>query len=125
VAEGARPLADGKEIVVRGEEVDAFGHPRLGGIGNVLAAEIEKRTGHEARVTILGHVQRGGTPSAFDRLLATRMGAYAADAIGRGESGIMTALRGQEIIGVPLEEVAKGIRTLDPKLYEMAKAFFG
>jgi 6-phosphofructokinase 1 len=125
VAEGAKVLADGREIMVHGEEVDAFGHPRLGGIGTVLAAEIERRTHHEARVTILGHVQRGGTPTAFDRLLATRMGAFACDLVARDESGLMAALQGQRIVGVPLEEVVGGIRALDPALYDLARTFFG
>jgi len=125
VAEGAKPLADGREIVVRGEEVDAFGHPRLGGIGQVLAREIERRTRHEARVTILGHVQRGGTPTAFDRLLATRMGAFACDLLAQGRSGQMAALRCGQIEAVPLEVAAGGIRTVDPALYDLARSFFG
>jgi ATP-dependent phosphofructokinase / diphosphate-dependent phosphofructokinase len=125
VAEGARPLADGRELSVRSDETDAFGHPRLGGISHVLAREIERRTGHEARVTILGHVQRGGTPTAFDRLLATRLGAFACDLCARGESGVMAALRGTEIVAVSLKEAAGGIRTLDPALWELARSFFG
>jgi 6-phosphofructokinase 1 len=125
VAEGAKLLADGREIAVRGEEVDAFGHPRLGGIGQVLAREIERRTRHDARVTILGHVQRGGTPTAFDRLLATRMGAFACDLLREGRSGMMAALRGGRIQAVPLAEAAGGIRPVDAALYELARSLFG
>ena len=98
VSEGATPL-EGTMTLVSGE-LDAFGHVRLGGIGDLLAKEIETRTGKEARATILGHVQRGGTPTAFDRVLATRFGLRAIDAVQEGQWGTMAALRGTDIISV-------------------------
>ncbi|MEK6608822.1 MAG: ATP-dependent 6-phosphofructokinase [Myxococcota bacterium] len=126
VAEGARVLVeDGRALAGRGDKADAFGHPRLGGIGQLVADEIERRTGVESRVTVLGHVQRGGTPTAFDRLLATRMGVMACDMAARGDFGKMAALRGQEVVPVPLGEAAAGLKTVDPALYELAKVFFG
>jgi 6-phosphofructokinase 1 len=96
VAEGARPKPD--TIPMPEEEVDRFGHVRLGGIGNLVAAEIESRTGFETRVTVLGHVQRGGTPTAFDRVLASRFGVAAVDAVHDGGGGMMTALGGGDIV---------------------------
>src|SRR2546429_897055 len=108
VAEGAVPK-EGTMAVTSGE-VDQFGHVRLGGIGNVVAEEIEKRTGFESRVTILGHVQRGGTPTAFDRVLATRFGIGAIDAVHDGDFGHMVALRAAEIIRVPLAEAVPSSR---------------
>ena len=123
VAEGAEP-AEGT-IVVQPGETDAFGHARLGGIGNVVAQELEARTGHETRVTALGHVQRGGTPTAFDRVLATRFGVAAIDAVHRGEFGVMVALRGLDVITVPIEEATAELKTLDPKIHEVAEVFFG
>jgi 6-phosphofructokinase 1 len=123
VAEGAEPI-EGTLIVQEGE-TDAFGHARLGGIGNVLAAELEKRTGFETRVTTLGHVQRGGTPTAFDRVLATRLGVAAIDAAHRAEYGVMVALRGQDIVTVPLAEATAELKTVDPKIYDVAETFFG
>jgi 6-phosphofructokinase 1 len=107
------------------KEVDAFGHVRLGGIGNVLAEEIEKRTGFETRVTILGHVQRGGSPVAFDRVLATRFGVAAVDAVTAGRFGTMVALRGTAIVEVPLQEALALPKLLDPGLYGTAELFFG
>jgi ATP-dependent phosphofructokinase / diphosphate-dependent phosphofructokinase len=123
VAEGATPM-EGTLAVVEGEK-DAFGHERLGGIGNLVARELEERTGYETRVTSLGHVQRGGTPTAFDRVLATRLGVAAIDAVHRGEFGVMVALRGQDIVTVPIEEATAELKTVDPKLYEVAEVFFG
>jgi 6-phosphofructokinase 1 len=123
VAEGATP-AEGT-ITVQEGETDQFGHARLGGIGNVVAHELEARTGYETRVTTLGHVQRGGTPTAFDRVLATRFGVAAIDAAHRGESGVMVALRGQDIVTVPLSEATAELKTVDPELYEVAEVFFG
>ena len=104
---------------------DEFGHVRLGGVGHELARDIEERTGFETRVTVLGHIQRGGTPTAFDRVLATRFGVAAIDAAHRGETGVMVALRGQDIVTVPIAEATADIKTLDPKIYAVAETFFG
>jgi ATP-dependent phosphofructokinase / diphosphate-dependent phosphofructokinase len=123
VAEGATPQ-EGTLVTQEGEK-DSFGHVRLGGIGNVIAQEIEKRTGVETRVTTLGHVQRGGTPTAFDRVLATRFGVAAIDAAHNEEYGVMVALRGTEIVTVPIEEATAQLKTIDPKLYAVAEVFFG
>ena len=109
-----------------GGEVDAFGHVRLGGIGQVLAEEIESRTGYESRVTNLGHVQRGGTPTAFDRVLSTRFGIAAIDAVHDGDFGKMVALRADEIVRVPLAEGVGELKTVSPDLYHgVAEVFFG
>jgi phosphofructokinase-like protein len=110
VAEGAVP-AEGT-ISLTDQGVDAFGHARLGGIGMLLEKEIEARTGKEARATVLGHVQRGGTPTAYDRVLATRFGLHAIDAVHDGDSGVMVALRGTEIIRVPLAEATRELKTV-------------
>jgi 6-phosphofructokinase 1 len=123
VAEGAEPVEG--TLVTQEASADAFGHLRLGGIGNQLAAELEKRTGFETRVTTLGHVQRGGTPTAFDRVLATRFGIAAIDAVNRGEYGVMVALRGQDIVTVPIDEATAELKTVDPRLYDVAETFFG
>ncbi len=124
VAEGAVPVEGTMTIASR--EVDQFGHPRLGGIANVLAEEIEQRTGYETRVTILGHVQRGGTPTAFDRVLATRFGVAAIDAVHDQAFGQMVALRADSIVRVPLEEALKELKTVDPGLFHgVAEIFFG
>jgi 6-phosphofructokinase 1 len=124
VAEGATPREG--TLQVRGERAtDAFGHVRLGGIGVMLEQEIEDRTGFESRVTILGHVQRGGTPVAFDRVLATRFGVAAMDAATAGRFGAMVGLRGTAIVEVPLEDALEQSKLLDPSLYETAELFFG
>jgi 6-phosphofructokinase 1 len=115
---------EGTIALVSGE-VDQFGHARLGGIGSLLASEIEARTGFETRVTILGHIQRGGTPTAFDRVLATRLGLHTIDAINEGDWGKMVALRGTEIELVPLDEALAEPKLLDPRLFETAEVFFG
>ncbi len=104
---------------------DAFGHKRLGGIGDALASEIEGRTGFETRVTVLGHVQRGGTPTSRDRILATRFGLKAADLVEAGEFGRMAALRGDEIVDVSLEEATRELKRVPPEWYSVASAFFG
>lgn len=123
VAEGAVPVPG--TMPTPTYEVDRFGHRRLGGISQVLASEIEGRTGIETRVTILGHVQRGGTPTAFDRVLATRYGVGAADAAADGDWGRMVALQADRIVRVPLEEVAGRTRLVDLDLYdEVARPFF-
>ena len=124
VAEGATPL-EGTLQTREGAETDAFGHARLGGIGVTLEHEIEARTGFETRVTILGHVQRGGTPVAFDRVLATRFGVAAMDSVAAGRFGTMVALRGTEIVEVPLQTALREPKLLDPALYETAELFFG
>jgi phosphofructokinase-like protein len=123
VAEGATPLEGGESV--RGSEKDAFGHVKLGGIGVTLEREIEERTGFETRVTILGHIQRGGTPTAFDRVLATRFGVAAIDAVNEGDFGKMVALQGTKIVRVPISEGVGTLKTLDPELYETAEVFFG
>ncbi|HEX2050483.1 MAG TPA: 6-phosphofructokinase [Actinomycetota bacterium] len=123
VAEGARPLDGGESL--RTEERDAFGHVRLGGVGILLEREIERRTGYETRVTILGHIQRGGTPTAYDRVLATRFGIAAIDAVAQRDYGCMVALRGTEVVRVRLSEAVGELKTLDPALYETAEVFFG
>jgi phosphofructokinase-like protein len=130
VAEGAK-IATGegekKEeiLVVQEEEKDAFGHVRLGGIGKMLASEIQKRTGFETRFVILGYVQRGGTPTAFDRMLGTRFGVAAVDLVHRGEFGKMVTLRGNRIESIDLKEVASKSKQIDDQLYEIAEVFFG
>lgn len=123
VAEGAKPKG-GAEIVY-GKGVDEFGHVRFGGIGYYLGKEIEERTNIETRVVVLGHIQRGGSPTAFDRILATRYGITAIDLIHKGKYGHMVALRGNKIISIPLEDIAGKRKTVDAKLYEMARVFFG
>jgi ATP-dependent phosphofructokinase / diphosphate-dependent phosphofructokinase len=123
VAEGAAPVGG----VPEQEEgpTDAFGHVRLGGIAHWLEGEIERRTGKEARATVLGHVQRGGTPTAFDRVLATRFGLHAIDAAHEGRWGTMAALRGTEIQLVSLTEATAELKTVPRSLYEEAEVFFG
>ena len=123
VAEGAEPV-DGALQADEGK-VDAFGHVRLGGIGHWLEGEIERRTGKEARATVLGHVQRGGTPTAFDRVLATRFGLHAIDAAHAGCWGTMAALRGIEIELVELSEATAELKTVPSSMYEEAEVFFG
>ncbi|HSA52770.1 MAG TPA: 6-phosphofructokinase [Yinghuangia sp.] len=123
VAEGAIPQEG--QMVTKDQTLDAFGHVKLSGIGDWLAAEIERRTGHEARTTVLGHVQRGGTPTAFDRWLATRFGFHAIDAVHEGKWGRMVALRGTDVVTVPLEEATRELKTVPPALYQEAKVLFG
>jgi ATP-dependent phosphofructokinase / diphosphate-dependent phosphofructokinase len=124
VAEGAVPREGGDMTLVSGE-VDSFGHVRLGGIGERLAAEIEQRTGAEARAVVLGHVQRGGTPTAFDRWLATRFGLHAIDAVADRDFGKMVALRGTDILRVPLVEGTGELKLVSPEEYAEAQVFFG
>jgi ATP-dependent phosphofructokinase / diphosphate-dependent phosphofructokinase len=122
VAEGVT-LKDATGQVVQNTEVDAFGHARLGGIGTLLAGEIERRMERETRATSLGHVQRGGAPTAFDRVLATRFGIAAVDELASGRTGVMVALRGTSIVTVPLGEVLAGPRPLDLDLYAATRLF--
>jgi ATP-dependent phosphofructokinase / diphosphate-dependent phosphofructokinase len=124
VAEGATPK-DGEIVSEFSGDTDAFGHVRLGGIAVELEKAIEARTGFESRMTILGHVQRGGTPLAYDRVLGTRFGVAAIDAVSDGDFGKMVALRGTEIVRVPLDEALAEPKLLDPALYETAEVFFG
>jgi ATP-dependent phosphofructokinase / diphosphate-dependent phosphofructokinase len=123
VAEGARP--EEEHLALSDERLDAFGHVRLGGIGQMLADEIEKRTGKEARATVLGHIQRGGTPTAFDRVLATRFGVHAIDAVHDGAFGMMVALRGAQIVRVPIAEATSQLKLVPPERYAEAEVFFG
>ena len=123
VAEGAHPLNE--DLSLQTGQLDAFGHVRLGGVGQLLAEEIEKRTGKEARCTVLGHIQRGGTPTAFDRVLATRFGLEAVAAVHDEEFGTMVALRGTEIIRVPLIEATRELKLVPAERYSEAEVFFG
>jgi 6-phosphofructokinase 1 len=124
VAEGAVPVEG--TLALASREVDEFGHVRLGGIANTLAEEIEKRTGIETRVTILGHIQRGGTPTAFDRVLATRYGIAAIDAVHDRAFGQMVSLKADKIVRVPLEEAVSRLKAVDPELlHGVAEVFFG
>ena len=122
-AEGATPREG--TLATLGGDKDEFGHERLGGIGQVLEREVEARTGFETRATVLGHVQRGGTPTAFDRVLATRCGIAAIDAATAGQWGTMTALRGTKIELVPLADAVASLKTVPPADFEVAAAFFG
>ena len=123
VAEGAHPKSLDEAVGM--QELDEFGHTRFGGIGQLLAAEIERRTGKEARVAVLGHIQRGGTPTAFDRVLATRFGVQAARAVADGAFGSMVALRGTDIVRVPLAEATATLKLVPPERYAEAEVFFG
>ncbi len=123
VAEGARPEAG--TLPSREGEVDSFGHVRLSGIGALLENEIAARTGQEARATVLGHVQRGGSPTAFDRVLATRFGLHAVDALHAGHTGQMVALQGTAIELVPLAEATAALKLVTPELMAEAEVFFG
>jgi ATP-dependent phosphofructokinase / diphosphate-dependent phosphofructokinase len=123
VAEGATPLAGQMQLV--NQELDAFGHVRLGGIGQWLAEQLEAKTGKEARTVVLGHIQRGGTPTAFDRVLSTRFGLHAIDAAHEGDFGKMVALRGTDIVRVPLSEATRELKTVPAERYTEAEVFFG
>jgi ATP-dependent phosphofructokinase / diphosphate-dependent phosphofructokinase len=127
-SEGAVPAQapdGGSGMSLASGEVDAFGHVRLGGIGDRLASEIEQRTGKEARAVVLGHVQRGGTPTAFDRWLATRFGLHAVTAVHDGDFGKMVALRGTDIVRIPLDEGTGELKLVKPEEYAEAAVFFG
>lgn len=122
VAEGVAPPPGYEEMAHR---VDAFGFERLGGVAYRIAQAIEDRTEFETRVTVLGHIQRGGTPTAFDRVLATRLGVAATDLAVAGHSNVMVGLQGDDIVPVPLAEATAGIRGVPPELYDVARTFFG
>lgn len=123
VSEGAR-FKEGT-MVLQEQKLDEFGHVRLGGIGEILAKEIEKRTGYETRVSVLGHIQRGGSPTAFDRVLGTRFGVKAIELVKEKKFGQMVSLSGNKIISVPLEKATGTLKTVDPEYYEIARVFFG
>ena len=123
VAEGAIPVAG--SMAVREGELDAFGHVRFAGIGDRIAGEVEARTGKEARCTVLGHIQRGGTPTAYDRVLATRFGLQAIDAVSDGDFGKMVAVRGTDIVRVGLDEAVATLKTVPLERYTEAEVFFG
>jgi 6-phosphofructokinase 1 len=123
VAEGATPVAGTMELQTG--DVDEFGHVRLGGIGARLQYEIEQRTGYEARMTQLGHLLRGGSPTAYDRVIATRFGVEAIDAAHERDFGVMVALRGTDVIRVPLEDGVAQLKTVDRRLFDTAAVFFG
>jgi 6-phosphofructokinase len=122
VAEGAKFAAGAEEgaIVTSDLGKDEFGHARLGGIGNSLAKEIEKRTGFETRTVVLGHIQRGGSPSAFDRVLATRYGLAAIDMVHRGDFGHMAAVQGNKLVSIPLTQALSKNRTVDQEMMDVA-----
>ncbi len=122
VAEGARPQPGTLDMAE--PVIDEYGHQRLGGIANVVAQEIEARTGYDCRVTVLGHVQRGGTPTAFDRVLCTWFGVAAIDAVHAGEFGSMVALQNGDVVTVALAEAVANLKTVNPKLYAAATNFF-
>lgn len=122
VAEGAKFKDD--SMVIQEEKLDAFGHVRLGGIGQILSGQIEKMTGFETRVTVLGHIQRGGSPTALDRVLGTRFGVAAVGLIEKKKFGRMVSLSGVDIIDVPLEKAVGKLKTVDMGLYDTAKIFF-
>jgi len=123
VAEGAEFKAG--QVVLKEEKLDSFGHVRLGGIAETLAQEIENRTGFETRTTVLGHIQRGGTPSAADRFLATRFGVKAVELVLNKKFGYMASLKGTDVTEVPIQDAVGTLKTVDMKLYELAKTFFG
>jgi 6-phosphofructokinase 1 len=123
VAEGATPVEG--TMTLQSGEVDEFGHVRLGGVANRVTEEIRARTGYDARVTILGHVLRGGTPTAFDRVLATRFGIAAIDAAHDGAFGSMVALQCGQIVRVPIDDAVKELKLVDAALYDVASIFFG
>jgi len=128
VSEGYELTYDSGERRLVGEQArdtDQFGHVKLGGVGGELAREIEERTGFETRVTVLGHVQRGGSPTPRDRVLATRYGLKAADLVNEGRFGRMAALHGDDIVDVSLDEATAHLKTVPPDWYAVAKAFFG
>ena len=123
VAEGALPK--GGTLITKDASLDSFGHVKLSGIGEWLAQQVEERTGHEARTTVLGHIQRGGSPTAFDRVLATRFGLNAITAVKDQAWGTMVALRGTDIVRIPLQEATGVLKTVPIERYEEAKSFFG
>jgi len=124
VAEDARPSPD-EDFLTADQKARVYREDHLGGIGEIIGRQIEVRTRLSARVTVLGYIQRGGTPTAYDRVLATRVGVHAVDMVLRGEFGSMTALKGTSIVGVPLEVIADKIKPIDPDIFRTAEVFFG
>jgi ATP-dependent phosphofructokinase / diphosphate-dependent phosphofructokinase len=124
VAEGFK-LSGDDAVVTKDQKLDQFGHVHLGGIGEVIAKEIENRTGFETRVTVLGHIQRGGSPTAFDRLLGTRYGVKAVDLIEEQKYGMMVCLRGNKITSIPLGDAMTKLKSVDPELIRIAEIFYG
>lgn len=122
-------VAEGAELKDRGivadQKLDAFGHVKLGGIGQMIGDLIEQKTGFETRVTVLGHIQRGGSPTAFDRILGTRFGIHAVQLVKSGKFGYMVSLQGRNIVPVKLEDAVGKLKTVPPEYYDMAKVFFG
>lgn len=123
VAEGAMP--DKSEIVAKDEKLDDFGHVTLGGIGEYVSKKIKEKTKIDTRLVVLGHIQRGGVPTAFDRVLSTRYGAKAIDLVHEGQFGKMTALRGNQIVAVSLKEAVAKLKLVDKELLDVARIFFG
>jgi 6-phosphofructokinase 1 len=122
VSEGAQ--IEGTEVKQK-EDLDAFGHVRLGGVGQMLSDLIEKKTGYETRYTVLGHIQRGGTPTAFDRVLGTRFGVKAVELVKNKQWGYMASLNGSQIVAVKIEEAVGVLKTVPKHDYDIAKIFFG
>ena len=112
-------------MVLQQDSPDAFGHVRLGGIGNSLAKTTENETGFETRVTVLGYTQRGGTPTAFDRVLGTRFGVVAADLVHAGEFGKMVSVHGDKVIPIEMSHAKEQLKLVDTELYDVARTFFG
>ena len=128
VAEGTQLIAEEgeeKEYVVSEGGRDEFGHVKLGGIGQLVANTVEEATSYETRVTVLGHLQRGGTPTAFDRVLGTRFGIAAIDLVHAGDLGKMVSLQGNEIVAIPLADAVNQLKVVDQELYDLATVFFG
>jgi 6-phosphofructokinase 1 len=124
VAEGFQ-LAGADQLVTKNQKLDQFGHVHLGGIGEVIGNQIEEITGFETRVTVLGHIQRGGSPTAFDRLLGTRYGVRAVDLIDQGKFGHMVSLKGGRITSIPMSKAMRNLKFVDPELIDIAKIFYG
>lgn len=125
VSEGFQLAGSDKDLVTKSATLDQFGHVQLGGIGDIVAREIERRTGFETRATVLGHIQRGGTPTAFDRVLGTRYGVKAVDLIKEGKTGMMVSLQGTKITAMPISEALTKLKLVDPELVETAAIFYG
>ncbi len=126
-SEGAKVNTEGEDesLILQNLKKDSFGHVALGGIGNIIAEEIEKETGYETRAVVLGHLQRGGTPTAFDRVLGSRFGIKAAELVEAGDFGKMAALRGSKIVAVSLEEAVGTLKVVDDEIYNEAQTLFG
>jgi 6-phosphofructokinase 1 len=125
VSEGFQLAGSDKDLVTKSAALDQFGHVQLGGIGDIVAREIERRTGFETRATVLGHIQRGGTPTAYDRVLGTRYGVKAVDLIEEGKTGMMVSLQGTKITAMPISEALTKLKLVDPELVEAAAIFYG